>query len=234
MAAHLQHIENKPLRERVLDSLREAIISGEFKPGQPVVESDIAAQLGVSRAPVREAIQILSAEGLVEIMPYRGSVVRSLSRRDIEELYSLRAVLESFAIQRVIERRDQNAIEQLKQHYDAMLDAAQQGDLNLVNYVDRQFHDSLIAQSDHHLLAMTWNSVSMRVRQVMALRNRKNSDLKQIAYNHLPIIEAVEARDVALATTLIEKHVASSGDLLAELWDDENITDASPDTPEAT
>jgi DNA-binding GntR family transcriptional regulator len=234
MAAHLQHIENKPLRERVLDLLREAIISGEFKPGQSVVESEVAAQLGVSRAPVREAIQTLSAEGLVEIMPYRGSVVRSLTRRDIEELYSLRAVLERFAIQRVIQRHDPESIAQLKQHFDAMLSAAQQGDLNLVNQVDRHFHDTLIAASDHHLLAMTWSNVSMRVRQVMALRNRKNSDLTQIAYNHLPIIEAIEAQDIPLAMTLIERHVASSGDLLAEMWDEDEAKTDATNSPEAS
>jgi DNA-binding GntR family transcriptional regulator len=216
---HLQQIENKPLREKILDMLRDAIISGEFKPGQPIVESELAARLGVSRAPLREAIQTLSAEGLVEIVPYKGSVVRPLSRRDIEELYSLRAVLETFAIQRIITRRDPDIPTRLRQCFEDMLAAAQADDLKRVNNIDRQFHDLLIALSDHHLLAMTWNGVSMRVRQVMALRNQRNSDLSQIAYNHLPIIEAIEEGDEALAVALIQAHVASSGDLLAELWD---------------
>lgn len=219
--SHLQHIENKPLREKILDILRDAIVSGEIKPGQPLVESELASQLGVSRAPLREAIQTLSAEGLVESTPYRGSAVRVLDRRDIEELYSLRAVLESFAIQRVIAKAEPDAVPLLRRCFDAMLQAAQAGDLKQVNQIDRKFHDTLIELSGHHLLAMTWNGVSMRVRQVMALRNRQNSDLRQIAYNHVPIIDAIEAGDETLALQLIQEHVASSGDLLAELWDSE-------------
>jgi DNA-binding GntR family transcriptional regulator len=219
---HLQQIENKPLREKILDMLRDAIIHGEIKPGQPLVEIELAGRLGVSRAPLREAIQTLSAEGLVETVPYKGSVVRLLTRRDIEELYSLRAALETFAIQRIIAHINQDALLQLRACFADMLMAAEADDIKQVNEIDRQFHDLLIELSDHHLLAMSWNNVSMRVRQVMALRNRRNSDLTQIAYNHLPIIEAIADCDETRAIRLIQQHVASAGDLVAENWDTED------------
>jgi DNA-binding GntR family transcriptional regulator len=212
-------IDNKPLRDRVLDALRDAIVSAELKPGAPLIELELSAQLGVSRAPLREAIQILSREGLVETMPYRGAIVRNLSRRDIEELYSLRSVLESFAIQRVIERNDPEQVARLREVFETMLAAAKEGDLKAVNNIDREFHDTLIELSEHNLLVMTWSSVSLRVRQVMALRNSRNSDITRIAYNHLPIIEAIEKADEAEALQLLREHVASSGDLLAENWD---------------
>lgn len=214
------HIENKPLRERVLDVLRDAIVSGEFKPGQPLVEMDIAAQLGISRAPLREALQFLNHEGLVEVMPYRGTVVKALTRTDIEELYSFRSALETFALQRVIAQNNPDNAAQLRACFEAMLAAAQAGDLKQVNDIDRQFHDLLIELSQHSLLATTWNTVSLRVRQVMALRNRKNRDITQIAYNHLPIIEAITNADEPLAVRLLQQHISSSGDLLAEMWDD--------------
>ena len=75
----LTQITNKPLREQVLDALRDAIIQGEFKPGQPLVETELAAQLGVSRAPIREALQVLNSEGLLETIPYHGTTVRRLT-----------------------------------------------------------------------------------------------------------------------------------------------------------
>lgn len=218
-AKSLNQIDNKPLRDRVLNALRDAIVSAELKPGDPLIELELSAQLGVSRAPLREAIQILSREGLVETVPYRGSIVRNLSRRDIEELYSLRSVLESFAIQRIIQRNDPEQVSRLRSVFDAMLVAAQDGDLKAVNNLDREFHDTLIELGDHNLLVMTWSSVSLRVRQVMALRNRRNSDITRIAYNHLPIIEAIEKGAETEALQLIREHVASSGDLLAENWD---------------
>lgn len=221
---YLQQLTNKPLREQILNILRSAIISGEFKPGQPLVESEIATRLGVSRAPVREALQTLSAEALVDTVPYHGTVVKVLNRRDIVELYSLRAVFEIFAIQRIIELNTLNAISTLRVVADDMMTAAQAGDIKLVTEIDRQFHDTLIRLSDHQLLAMSWNNISMRVRQVMALRNRRFSDLTQIAFNHIAIIDAIDAANEELAIRLIREHIASSGDLLAEMWDDEEVT----------
>lgn len=221
---YLQQLTNKPLREQILNILRSAIISGEFKPGQPLIESEIATRLGVSRAPVREALQTLSAEALVDTVPYHGTVVKVLNRRDIVELYSLRAVFEIFAIQRLIELNTPNAISTLRAVADEMMTAAQAGDIKLVTEIDRQFHDTLIRLSDHQLLAMSWNNISMRVRQVMALRNRRFSDLTQIAFNHIAIIDAIDAADEELAIRLISEHIAASGDLLAEMWDNEEVT----------
>lgn len=215
------HIENKPLRDRVLDALHDAIVAGELKPGQPLVEMELAAQLGISRAPIREALQILSREGLVETAAYRGTIVRPLTRTDIEELYSLRSALETFALRRIIAQNDPSNPAALRAIFNDMLAAAQAGNLNKVNLIDRVFHDTLIELSKHSLLAATWSTVSLRVRQVMALRNRRNTDITKIAYNHLPIIEAIEAGDEPLAVRLLEQHVASSGDLLAESWDED-------------
>lgn len=217
----LNHIENRSLRDRVLDALRDAIITGEFKPGQPLIETDLASSLGVSRAPLREALQILSTEGLVETIPYHGTTVRRLTKADIEELYSLRSVLETFAIQRVITQHNPEHAVKLRKCFKDMLTAAETGDIKRVNEIDRQFHDTLIELSGHSLLMTSWNVVSMRVRQVMALLNRRNSDLKKIAYNHVPIIEAIEAEEVEKAVQLMEKHVAASGELIAEGWPDD-------------
>jgi len=220
--ALLNQINNKPLRERILDILRDAIVSGDLKPGQTLVETELATRFGVSRAPLREALQILNNEGLVETIPYHGTTVRRLTRTDIEELYSLRSVLETFAVRRVIAHNSARSVEILRQHYHEMLVAAESGDLALVNKIDRAFHDTLLELSEHSLLLSTWNVVSMRVRQVMALLNRRNSDLRQIAYNHLPIIEAIANNDEELAAVLVQKHVAASGDLIAEGWEDSN------------
>jgi DNA-binding GntR family transcriptional regulator len=217
----LNHIENRSLRDRVLDALREAILTGEFKPGQQLIETELAESLGVSRAPLREALQILSTEGMVETVPYHGTTVRRLSKTDIEELYSLRSVLETFAIRRVVDHNNPEQVARLRKCFDDMLTAANAGDLKQVNQIDREFHDTLIELSGHSLLLTSWNVVSMRVRQVMALLNRRNSDLKKIAYNHLPIIEAIEAGEIEKAVQLMQNHVAASGELIAEGWPDD-------------
>lgn len=223
-APYLEHVSNKPLRDQILDILREAIITGEIKPGQPLVESDIAAQLGVSRAPVREALQALSADALVECIPFHGTVVRSLKRRDIVELYSLRSVFEIFAIQQIIATDAHYNLGELRACVQEMFTAAQAGDIRSLNEIDRQFHDALIRLSRHHLLLMSWSSISFRVRQVMALLNRRFTDLTEIARNHLAITEAIAAGDEALAIDLIREHIAASGSILAEMWEDDELS----------
>lgn len=220
---NLHQIDNKPLREKVLDILREAIVSGELKPGQALVEMELASQLGISRAPLREALQVLSREGLVETAPYRGTIVRNLSRTDIEELYSLRTVLEEFAIRRVITLNPPGAVPRLRKHFEDMLAAAEANNLRQMNHIDRLFHDTLIEFSGHKLLAATWSSVSMRVQQVMALRNLSNSDLKQVAYNHEAIVQAVADCREEEAVKLIHQHITTAGNLIAEMWEDSEL-----------
>jgi DNA-binding GntR family transcriptional regulator len=215
----LSEISTKSRRAQVLDTLRDAILDGELKPGQALTETDLATQLGVSRAPLREALQILNAEGLVETVPYRGTTVKHLSKLDVEELYSLRILLETFAIQRIIERQHQTDAVALRVIYQHMGDAAKTGGLRQVSEIDRHFHTTLIDLSQHRLLLSVWHVVAMRVRQVMALRNRQNRDIMQIANNHLPIIEAIERYDLDAATRVIHQHIASAADLVLDGWE---------------
>lgn len=219
MPNRLGTLHNEPLRKRVIDVLREAILSGELKPGEALVETELATQLGISRAPLREALQQLSAEGLVEIVAYKGAAVRWLDKTDIEELYSLRIVLETFAARRIIELGKPEAGAMLHTIYNNMLEAAQVGDITRVSAIDREFHDTLITLSDHSLLQTTWNAVNLRVRQVIALRNRRNTDITIIAHNHLPIVEAMDRGDIDKTIQLLTVHISSAGDLIAEGWD---------------
>jgi len=218
MKPNLPQIKNISIRQQTVDALREAILTGELKPGQSLIEMDLSKQLGVSRAPIREALRILNSEGLVETIPYHGTTVGRLTRVDIEDLYSMRILLETFALERIINLQNVEHIETLQELYEQMVDAGTQNDLKAVNEIDREFHDAIIAMSGHKLLGLMWQMVAMKVRQVMALRNMRNSDLTQIARNHLPIIEAIRISDIMEAKRLLSEHIASAGDLISEDW----------------
>jgi DNA-binding GntR family transcriptional regulator len=211
----LAGIDTRPLRQQIADALQRAILTGELKPGDPLVESDIASRLGVSRAPVREALQLLSNSKLVETVPYRGTTVRPLNAHDIEEVYSLRTVLETFALRRTMARDAAAAARALRVHCDLMQASAAAGDWDGVSSEDERFHRRLIELADHDLLGSVWRELNMRVRQIMALRNRQNEDSMTIVYNHLPIVDAIESGDVGLAVECLERHIATAADLLA-------------------
>ena len=218
MKATLPQIRNTSIREQTLGTLREAILAGELRPGHSLTEMDLSRQLGVSRAPIREALRILNSEGLVETIPYRGTSVRRLRKADIEEIYSLRILLETFALERVMQGDEQTDFAPLRALVDAMVAAGAGGDISEVNARDREFHDALIEMSQHSLLIMLWQTVTMKLRQIMALIERRQEDLTAIARSHLPLLEAMEAGDGARAKELLRQHISSVGDLIAEEW----------------
>lgn len=225
MKPTLPQIKNLSIREQTVDTLREAILMGELKPGDSLVEMDLSSQLGVSRAPIREALRILNSEGLVETIPYHGTTVRRLGKVDIEEIYSMRILLETFALEQMMKSYNPDNISILRDNYQQMIKAGDKNDIKQVNDLDRDFHDALIAMSEHSLLMSMWQMVAMKVRQVMALVNRRNADLTQIARNHLPLIDAIEAQDLDKATTVLKEHIASVGDLIAEDWNIDDLED---------
>lgn len=225
MKPNLPQIKNISIREQTLDTLREAILTGELKPGDTLTEMDLSKQLGVSRAPIREALRILNSEGLVETIPYHGTTVRRLTRVDIEELYSMRVLLETFAVEQIIQANDEEHIPTLMNFVDRMEKAGKANNLKLVNEIDRDFHDTLIEMSGHSLLMSMWQMVAMKVRQVMALRNQQNTDLTQIARNHLPLLDAMQKGDLDQTKALLQEHIASVGDLIAEDWNTDILED---------
>lgn len=215
--ARMAGVDTRPLRQQIADALQSAILNGEMKPGEALIETEIAAKLGVSRAPVREALQLLSNSGLVETVPYRGTTVRSLSDRDIEEVYSLRTTLETFALRRAMERGSPGLVASLTGICEAMEERAGAGDWASVSEEDQRFHQALISAADHDLLRQIWGDLNVRVRQIMALRNLRNESTMTIVYNHLPIVDAIAQGDVETAVATLARHIATAADLFNSL-----------------
>ena len=225
----LRQIENQSLSDQAADILRRAILNGQFKPGGELNETDLAERLGISRGPIREALRILNTEGLAETLPYHGTRVRSFTLKDIEELYSMRVLMETFAVRRIIEKQESERIVGLRTYYDGMVVSAAKNDFQKLNELDRAFHDSLIDISNHKLMKSLWQMVAMRVQQIMALNNRRFSDLHEIANNHLRIIEKIESGETEVACKLLEDHIVTAGDVLVAAWQTQDGTNSTED-----
>ncbi len=206
MAQTLIELPNRPRFLDALDAMREAILAGQLPPGARLIQADLAAQLGVSRAPVREAFRTLEEEGLVVTTPYRGTVVAPLTERYIRELSSLRTTLECFAIGLVITRDDPATLPALREIVDAMDAAATVGDLAVLVERDLAFHATLCAYSDHELLYRTWATNSQHLRRILSLRNGMNTNLHEIVALHYPILDAVARGDTAMAERHVRRH----------------------------
>ena len=206
----LAPIEQIPLRLQIADRIRKAIVSGKLRPGTVIVETALAEQMNVSRAPIREAIQILEADGLVETAAYKGKRVKPLTAREVTETYEMRQVYEVVAVRRIIEKGADVAA--LWQPCHQMATAAAAEDRDGLVAADERFHRLLIRLADHDLLLASWNSIYLRVHQIMALRNDRRVPLADIAANHPPIVNALVARNLDLAVALISDHTRSLGE----------------------
>ncbi|RMA42315.1 GntR family transcriptional regulator [Rhodophyticola porphyridii] len=204
MPPDIAPIENVPLRVQVADRLRSAILSGRLRPGTGLVETALAEQMNVSRAPIREAIQILENDGLVETIAYKGKRVKPLTAREVAETYSLREVFEVMAVRRILENGA--PLDLLREHCDAMTEAAEADDFEALVAADEAFHHALIMLADHDLLLASWKNLYLRIHQIMALRNRDEHNLTEVAGNHPPIVQALADGDADRAVKLISDH----------------------------
>lgn len=218
-AAYAEGFRHEPLRNRVASVLRDAILDGTLMPGDSLVETTIADDLDISRAPVREAIRMLSEEGLVESVPYKGSRVRRLTSRDVQEVYAIRGLLEKFALELAFGRGSVRTAD-LETACCEMEAAAAAGDTRSVNDADERLHRSLIELADHDLLLSLWNQIEMRARQIMALRNDQMGDPVTVAANHRAIVTAIAQGDARHAMDLLDAHVASGARLVLDDWED--------------
>jgi DNA-binding GntR family transcriptional regulator len=214
----LRPATRQTLGENVADSLREAIFRGLFKPGQRLAEASIASSLKVSRAPVREALASLEQEGLVNRTTNRGTIVISLSRKDVEEICSLRLPLEILAVQRAIEYRTGEHWTQLTANVRETEKARSPEQLATL---DLEFHDTLMRAADHGRLLITWLGLRSQIRLLMMRRNLSDAaSHRATVQGHKELLEAIQARDVARAVEVVQTHHQRQYDWLIEGFDE--------------
>ena len=206
----LHPIEQTPLRVQVAERLRTAIVTGKLRPGDPLTETALAEQLNVSRAPVREAIQDLENDGLVETVAYRGKRVKPLTVREVSEIREMRQHFEVMAVRRIVDQG--TAVGDLWAPCRAMEAAAVAGDRDALIAADEAFHRTLIRLSDHELLAQLWAGLYLRIHQIMSLRNDQDVNLGDIAGTHPPIVQALDSGDVGCAVQLVSEHFDALAD----------------------
>ena len=147
-----QPLDARTLRQGVTEAIRHVILAGELLPGDQVNQAQIAEQLGVSRGPVREALGQLEEEGLIRNIPYKGTFVTEITVEYIAELYSIRRVLETFAVRQAAEHATLEDLDELRAVVRQMYTAAGDDDMTRMGNLDIEFHGLLCRSSHHRLL----------------------------------------------------------------------------------
>lgn len=197
----------KPLRDVIFDTLREAIIVGDLKPGERLLEVQLAAKMGVSRTPVREAIRKLELEGLVEMLPRKGAHVADLSVKNIMDVLEVRATLDGLATKLSAMRITDEEINELKHQHAQFINYVEKDNLQGSIKKDVEFHDIIYQSSRNEKLIQISNNLREQVQRFRVIYIKDYSSSRELIREHTEILEAIIKRDPDAAMECAQRHI---------------------------
>lgn len=207
------------LSDRVKEYIVEAVLTGELKPGDRIVESSMARELGVSQAPVREAIRDLVLLGFLESEPYKGTSVRSFSYEELWETYTVRAALESLAARLAAGNLTDEDADRLQGILDEMMEAAGRQDRDRLVKLDNCFHEAILDISRNKTLLQLWKTLQYSTWSIVTYR-KLSYDPAYLAIRHVELLEAIKGGDPERAARTMQHHIEDMGKPPAEMEND--------------
>lgn len=208
--------KHQTLREKILETIRDAIMTGALKPGEKVAEPELAARFGISRTPIREAFRQLESEGYLTVIPRKGAVVTSFSHKDVEEFYEIKSILEGYAARKAATSLSPRDIERLRSINARLGEIAATGDVNLFFRVHNDFHEVFIRACGNDKLAEMIRSLLGRFKRLRTASLSMPGRMGISVAEHGKIIEAFERRDPDLAEALVRKNAEYGGRVLID------------------
>lgn len=205
-----QLLRHPSLNEIAYDFIKERIITGAFAPGFRLKEELLVKMLGISKTPIKLGIAKLEQEGLVDIIPRRGSYVIALTREDIKEIFLLREVLEGLAARLAIQHLSNDDIDRLKQIQSDINGDADVSDIQQHIRFDDRFHGTIIQAAGHRLLTESLNPILNKI-EIVKYRTAVSVDRRaETVREHSAIIKALEDRDENAAESAMRRHLQNA------------------------
>jgi DNA-binding GntR family transcriptional regulator len=195
------------LEEKVYLSLEEQIISQKLRPGEAVTEMKLSRELGVSRTPVREALQRLDREGLIKLIPNKGAVVLGISEQDLIDIYKIRMRLEGLAARIAAEKKDVEFCRQLGDNIDLTGFYMSKGDIEKVKDLDSEFHDIIYRCCESRMLGKTLSELHRYIASYRKLSLAASGRIDRSLAEHKEIYDAIASGNTDAADELMSKHV---------------------------
>jgi DNA-binding GntR family transcriptional regulator len=199
--------ERKPLGHHVFENLKQAIVRGDFSPGNRLVESRIAEAMGISRTPVREAIHKLEREGLIRKLPRGGFSVSNLTREEIEETFGIRSVLESYAARLAALKHQQEELVPLEEKVEEFQYFLNRGEMEALLKINTEFHGLLYAMSRSPKLIKMINDLQDQIYRFRRIILKVETMAKMSNDDHRQMLSAMKKRDADRVETLVRQHI---------------------------
>ena len=199
--------EYLPLRDVVFNTLRTAIITGEFAPGERLMEIALADRLGVSRTPVREAIRKLELEGLVVMIPRRGAEVARITEAGLKEVLEVRCAMEELAVELACKRSDKASLEQLKEAHQKFVDAVKNGDTLEITNQDEAFHECIFEMSRNKRLVQVVHNLKEQMFRYRMEYVKDVSYHEELIKEHETLLQAIRKGHEEEAREIMKHHI---------------------------
>lgn len=200
-------IERHSLHDAILTRLRDMIIEGQLPPGSRMNEGQIGAQLGVSRTPLREAIKFLASEGLVELVPRRGAIVKSFGAKEVRDMLEVVRMLEQQAGILACTVATDDGIAQVRRLHDAMMDCYARKDRLAYYKLNQDIHTAIVALVGNGALSDVHGRLQMRLKRIRFIGHEGPERWRNAVAEHEEIIAALEARDADRLSAILGKHL---------------------------
>lgn len=200
-------LDRTTLTERAYLRLRHDLEAGILAPGQRLDERALCQQLGVSRTPLRHALERLVHDGLAQRAPYQGIFVRSLSALDVDNLYVVRCALEQLAVRLAVERASPEELSHIRELANRCQECGEQGDLKGLGDADQLFHEAIVASSHNDVLVGVLKTLRGQVHVVRSFANEAIDLVKRTVDERFLVCEAIESRDGEAAARLLAAHI---------------------------
>jgi len=207
---------NKPVfppRQSISEDLilyiKQQIASGQLNPGDRIVETKLAQELGISQTPVREAIRRLQGEGIITVVPNKGPMVCTLDKKDVFEIYSIRSMLEGLAIRLAVQNASDEQIEEIERFYNKMKDKLLDESVEYLIDDSLHIHETIMILSRHSRLIATYQSISFQILLVNRMLGTKKTKQNEVL-QHGELIEALKRREPDEAELTMRKHIYRS------------------------
>ena len=217
MSAEIIAIPRAALHEQVATRLRQMLVEGRIAPGAKLNERELSERLNVSRTPLREAIKMLAAEGLVELLPNRGAIAVSLSEADVLNTFEVMAGLEALSGELAAQRITDEELAEIQAMHFEMMAAYTRSDLSNYYRLNAQIHRAINAAAKNPVLTSTYNQVNARLQALRFRSNQDGAKWKRAVKEHELMIDALDARDGAALKQILQQHLHHKRDTVLEL-----------------
>jgi len=212
----LKNLDSLPLRESVFLTLREAILKGYFKPGDRLMEVDLANELGVSRTPVREAIRKLELEGLVDMRPKRGAKVSSITLEDLNDVMEIRRHLEKLVVELSCVKATEEDVKEMEKCQQAFVEAVKSRDSTKIAEADVAFHDVIYKSTYNKRLIQILNNLHEQMYRYRLEYIKDEMKRTTLVEEHNRLITAIKEHDIDNAKCIIIRHVDNQHDTIVK------------------